>query len=430
MSSVYAASATGAVDRYVDLDVSEGSPAGQALLARVQQEAANAHLHLTEAGDEGALSRGLTPAMNEWVMTRVAPVRGQALSELEAQARAIKISNNVDGILLEAEQDRVERHCARRRQDIIGKFNRDNKQLLERCGRLNDEYNRIRAEEGGRDAKTPNKWVEFGVLIPVVMIPEAMLNFESFRRAPIIQSDAMALGATLLVGFGIAAAAYCIGLYIRQFNYFAHPDSDERQISGWPLYTWGSSALFVSLGSVAVARHYYLLPRIQEAIVLGGPIPNIPVSIGSLLFGNLICFLVGAIITFFLNDPNPAYADVAENLNKAQRKVDGLKKRRITAQLDQIDHSLKLGREAAKRKHDQMSGRPGFTQLRERFDRLLAKDAEVVGALQAYRMALVQANPHIAFAQHVHSADNADPTRPVTADAFASMQLQLGRSLA
>jgi len=428
MASVHAASAVGALDRYIEFDVTEASPSAQALQARINQEASNSMLHLTAAGDEGALSQGLTPVMSEWLMTRIAPVRGPALAELEAQARTIKIANNVDGVLVEAEQDRVERHCARRRQEIISKFNRDNKKLLERCGQLSDDYNRYRAEEN-RDAKVPNKWIEFGILIPVVMIPEAMLNFESFRRAPIIQSDAMALGATILVGFGIAAAAYCIGLFIRQYNYFSQPDSDERQRSGWPLYTWGSSALFVSLGSVAVARYYYLLPRIQEAIVLGGPVPNIPVSIGSLLFGNLICFLVGAIITFFLNDPNPAYADTAENLNKAQAKVDRLKKRRIVSQLDQIDQRAKLEREGAKRRHDQMSGRPGYTQLRERFDRLLAKDAEVLGALQAYRIGLVQANPHLEFAQHVHSADSADPTRPVGADAFASMQLQLGRAL-
>lgn len=429
MTTLHAASGSGALDKYLSLEVGDGSPTAQALMARVSQESASSQVHLSATGDEGALSSGLTPAMSEWLMARVMPSRGPALAELEAQARGIKISNNVDGALLEAENDRLARHRARREQDVIGKFNRNHKKLLERCGQLNDEYNRIRAEEGGRDAKTPNKWFEFGILIPLVMIPEAMLNFESFRRAPIIQSDAMALGATILVGFGIAAAAYCVGLFIRQFNYYNQPDSSERQRSGWPLYTWGSVALTVSLGSVAVARYYYLLPKIQEAIVLGGPIPNIPVSIGSLLFGNLICFLVGAILTFFLNDPNPEYADVAENRNKVQAKVDALTKRHITSQLDGVNHREKLDRETAKRKHDQMASRPGFTQMREKFDRLTAKDAEIVGALQAYRMALVQANPHISFAQHVHTADNSDPTRYVSPEAFAGMQLQLSRSL-
>lgn len=428
MAALHAVPPPGGAERYLDLNVSEGSPVSQVLLSRAPQEALSGQSHLTASGDEGSLSAGLTPAMNEWLMTRIAPVRGPALAELEAQARGIKIAGNVDGLLIEAAQDRIERHRVRRTQEIVSAFNRDNKQLLERCAQLNGEYNRIRAEEG-RDAKVPNKWIEFGILIPLVMIPEAMLNFESFRRAPIIQSDAMALGATILVGFGIAAAAYCMGLFVRQFNYYAQPDSRERQRSGWPLYTWGTLALLVSLGSVAVARYYYLLPAINDAIVLGTPIPSIPVSIGSLLFGNIICFIVGAIVTFFLNDPNPEYADAAENMQKVQRKVDRLMKARVQSQLDQIDHRAKLDRETARRKHDQMASRPGFTQLRERFDRLTAKDAEIVGVLQSYRIALIQANPNIEFVQHVHSADNSDPTRYVSADTFTGLQLQLSRSL-
>ena len=425
------APAATAVEHYLslDLDHGAGSPVAQALLDRAQQEAASTYLPLTAAGDEGALSAGLTPVMNGWLATHIAPTRASALAELESQARGIKIQNNVDGVLVEAEIDRAERHKAKRTQEIVGEFNRDNKHLLEEYAQTSTEYNRIRAEQGGRDAKIPNKWIEFGLLIPAVMIPEGMLNFESFRRAPIIQSDAMALGATLLVGIGIAAAAYCIGLYIRQFNYFSQPDDDQRRISGWPLYSFGSTALTVSLGSVAVARYYYLLPKIQEAVVLGGPVPNIPVSIGSLLFGNMICFLVGAIITFFLNDPHPDFAEKGAKLRKLGARIDRLKKARVTALLNQVNARAKLERESAKRRHDQMTGRPGFTQLRERLDRVSAKDAEVLGVLQAYRIALARANPHLEFALHVQSADNADPTSRVSADAFTGMQMQLSRSL-
>lgn len=300
--------------------------------------------------------------------------------------------------------------------------------MLEKYAAASDVYNKHNANEGGREAKTPSKWLEFGLLIPVVMIPEAMLNFESFRRAPIIQSDFMALGATILVGFGIAAAAYCIGLFVRQFNYFAEPDSEQRQRSGWPLWSFGSTALLVSLGSVAVARYYYLLPRIQEAIVLGGPVPNVPVSIGSLLFGNLICFLVGAVITFFLNDPNPEYADAAETQSRLAKKITRLKRTRVDAKLDKINAATKNKYDAAATKATQMSGRPGYNQLRERMDRLSAKDAEVLGTLQEYRIALVNANPHLQFDKHIQAADDSDPSKRLTAEKFCGEQLQLNRS--
>lgn len=88
-----------AVDQYLSLDVSSQSACGQALMERVSQESTQTHLPLTAPGDEGALSGGLTPAMNQWLMTRITPSRGPALAELESQARGIKIGNNVDGVL-------------------------------------------------------------------------------------------------------------------------------------------------------------------------------------------------------------------------------------------------------------------------------------------------------------------------------------------
>lgn len=431
MAETNIASAATAVDRYTSIDLSSNGLIVRELLDRAPDEAASPSLVLSAKGDKDALSPGLTPAMKEWLNSRIAPVRGEALAELETQARGIKIANNVDGSLVEAEIDRKERWRSEQHVDVLGAFNRRHKELLENVNRLQGEYNRIRADEGGRDAKTPNKWVEFGILIPLILLPESLLNFESFRRAPIIQSDAMALGATILVGIGIAAAAYCIGLFIRRFHYYARPYDHERPRAGWPLYMWGSTLLAVSLGSVAVARYYYLLPRIQEAIVLGQPVPNIPFSIGSLLFGNLICFLVGAILTFFLNDPNPDYAEKAEQLRKHKKRLRGLSRREVDSKLDQVDARAKRDKDEAQRRAQQMVGQPGYSQLRERFGRLTAKDTEVVGALNAYRGALVRAlnNPHFEFEMRELTADRADDVVRVKPQHFAAIPLELSRSV-
>jgi hypothetical protein len=425
-------SASDQVDRYLALDLNHSAPVAQALLSRAAEEARQRHLTLTAAGEDGAMSPHLTPVMNEWVNTHVEMHRGQALGALEAQARNIRISASAEGVLLEVEQDKAERHQAKRHLEVMEKFNRDHKKDLEQRAQLQGEYDLMRAELGGRDAKVPSKILEFGVLIPLIMIPESLLNFESFRRAPIIQSDAMALGATILVGIGIAAAAYCIGLFIRRFSYYNEPDNTERPRAGWPLYTWGTLALTISLGSVAAARYYYLLPRIQEAQLLGEAIPNIPMSIGSLLFGNLICFLVGAIFTFFLNDENPDYAHKAELLRKLDRKLKRLNRTQVTAALDQVDARTKQLKDIAKRRADQMNGKPGYSALRERMARVLTKDSEVIGLLQSYRTALVNeiknSQSDFVFEVREPSADRSDPTTPVSVDRFAALTLKLYRS--
>lgn len=430
MADTHAAAAT-AVDRYTSLDLSAEGPLARALLDRAADEASNPRIALTAKGDPGTLSQGLTPVMNEWLGSRIGPLRGEALAELESQARNIKIAANVDGSLVEADVDRAEKQRAERRVEVLEAFNSKHKKLLDDVNRLQGEYDLIRADEGGRDAKVPDQRIEFGILIPLILLPESLLNFESFRRAPIIQSDAMALGATVLVGIGIAAAAYCIGLFIRQFNYFAREDDKERPRAGWPLYTWGSTLLFVSLGSVAAARYYYLLPRIQEAIVLGGPVPNLPFSIGSLLFGNLICFLVGAVLTFFLNDPNPEFADKAADLAKQRRRLRTVSRREVDATLDQINARAKREKDEKRRRARQMVGKPGYSQLYERFGRLSSKDTEVVGLLNAYRSALVRAihNPHFEFEMRELTADRADPVVRVRPEQFASIPLELTRSV-
>jgi hypothetical protein len=423
-----------AIGEYLALDLAAGSALAGALHERVESEASLPQLVLTAAGEDGALSRALTPAMNEWLNTRVAHFRAGALAELESDARTIKISKDVDGILVEAVQDQWDRHKAKRTLEVLEKFNREHKGVLEEYERVSSEYNLIRAEEGGRDAKTPNKWLEFGLLIPAVMVPEAMLNFESFRRAPIIQSDAMALGATILVGIGIAAAAYCIGLFIRQINYYtsARDDDGGRKRSGWPFYVWGSSALSVSIGSVAAARYYYILPKIEESIILGHTPPNIVVSIGSLLFGNMICFLVGAIITFFLNDPNPEFADKAERRKKLAEEIKQFSKKEVSEQLDRIAAHVKNEKDGAKRKGDQMAGKMGYAQLRERFSRVMAKDLQVVGVLQSYRSALVAAikrrRGEVSIDIRDPSTDNSNPMRHISLDGFTAEPLHLSRS--
>lgn len=416
---------------YMDLSLSRSGGIAKDLMERADHEAVCGALVLTGKGDDGALSQGLTPGMNDWLTGSIGPVRGSAIAELEVEARGIKITNAIDGMLLEAEEDKADRRCAKRTTEILEAFNAEFGELLRKAEGLRDEYQVLRVEEN-RDAKTPNRFIEWGVLLPLILLPESMLNFESFRRAPIIQSDAMALGATLLVGLGIASAAYCIGLFVRQFHYFMRPDEHDGNRSGWPLWGIGSVVLAVSIGSVAVARYYYLLPKIHEAIVLGDSPPNLAVSIGSLLFGNFICFLVGVAITYFLHDPNPEFAAKAYWLKKTEEKLEKARRKNVTAKLNEVNARAQQDKEAAIRKAAQMNNKPGYGQLRERVAKLQAKDAEVIGALQAYRALLAKTvkdkSTDLVIEQRDPAANRADPVITVPVDRFAALPLRLYRS--
>lgn len=417
-----------AVEDYLALDVSPDGEVARLLLGRAGQEAESGRLELTAAGDAGALSAGLTQAMSEWLNQFVASRRGVAVAELMAQARDIRPNATVDGLLLEAEHDRIDNEKNKKTLDTLAAFNNEHSDALNEVDRLQSDCDHFRAKYENREAKHPNLLLEWTLLF-LIMVPEALLNFESFRRAPIIQSDAMALGATILVGLGVAGAAYCFGLFIRRYHYYAREDDAGRRRAGWPLYSFGSILLAVSLGTVGAARYYYLLPKIQEAVVIGAPVPNVYISVGSLLFGNLIGFFLGVVVTFFMNDPDPEYADKASELRKAKEKYSGLFKLNVLRKLDSFAARAKEDREEKTRTAARMASKQGFSQLRQRVDRMKAKDMQVVGLLQNYRTTLIRAirerNAPVEITMREPTHDAHNPVSSVPLERFSALPLRL-----
>lgn len=418
-----------AVEDYQEEDFGRDGAAGKALMARIEDEVDHESLTLTAVGDSGAWAAGLTPAMNEWLNSDVVALRTQAINEVEQAARAVKIAPKVDGILTEVELDRVERQRMYRTAELVENFNRDNKDALEDLREKDDEYQLMKAEEGGREAKLPNHFIEWGILLPGILIPEALLNFESFRRAPIVNSDFMALGATVLVGIFIAVAAFAYGLFIRRLNYYSRADDQQRNASGWPLMVFGSVLLTLALISVAAARYYYLLPLLEEAILSGGRPPNLYMSIAALLAGNLGCFFAGVIFTFLRHDPNPDFADRAMALRKAKTKVENLMSRALRRQLSELDRRAKDDREQIDRKARQMQGKAGYADMRKAVGAISAHDNKVVALLQRYRSELVKAlrasGREVQVQQRDVSADLSNPNRIITLADFNALPINL-----
>ena len=304
---------------YTDLDLSAGSETERALLEAAEEEAQRSRITLTGDGAEGAMTGGVTSAMSSWLGAYISPLRQRAIAELESAARCVTIGKKTDGILLELEEHKLERDRVKRRSDIYSEFHDNFGDKIDERDRIDDEYQAMRVREGGRDAQVPNPWFEWGVLFPLVLVPESLLNFESFRRAPIISSDFMALGATILVGLGIAVAAHLIGAFVKQFAFYMRPDDEEQQGKGYRRLSLGCALLGTSLAAVATARYYYLLPLREQAIILGQTPPNVVTQTGSLLVGNIVVFLVAAAFTYLLHDSNPIYSEKKRALDELDR---------------------------------------------------------------------------------------------------------------
>lgn len=373
------------VDRYMMLDLSGPR---EELLACAEAEAGQAAIPLSGDHDDGMVSAGLTSDAVRWFNSRIAPVRAAALSQINSEARAIRGDGDDIGAFDKFELDAAERERAVRLREVTAEFEQKNKALISEYRERERDYRRYRAEEGNREAKVPSYWLEFAGLLPLVMIPEALMNFQSFRQAPMIQSDFMALGVTLLVAIAIAVGAHFFGLFLRQYNYFRRGADSVRSRSSMPQLWISLVLLLVGIAVVAAARYYYIVPQIQQAAVLGMAPPNIVFSVGSLLGGNLLCFLLGAAFAWMLHDENPEYEESARTRRKLRKELDKLRRGTLDRKLRDIDQRLASDRASIDKKARMMRARPGYGALASRLERVKGKDQEVASVLQEYRQKL------------------------------------------
>lgn len=416
-----------AVNTYSELDLSRESGLVQDLLARADAEATS-QITLSSEGDEGAMATGLTPGMRGWLQAYVMPKRTAAIAEAQAAAGKVSVGN-APGILDRVEIDAKKRHRASRRAEISGNFRANHGGLLNDYEEARSEYQQMRFEEGGRDAKVPNRFFEWLVLLPLIMVPEGMLNYESFRQAPIIQSGFQALGVTILVGVGIAFAAHYIGLFIRQFNFFMRADDGHQNRLGWPMWTIGLFLLFVSLGVVGYARYYYLLPQIGLALMRGEAPPNVVLQTSSLLLGNLVVFLIGAAITFMLHDRNPDFSDKHRKLQQLRRKLDAVRKNEVGNQLAALDRAFKEDTEKLKKQAALMEKQPNYAGVKAATSAIDGKDGEVLGALSLYKDRLAErlrtTNPDFTFRQYYGGGNDLVEARQLSIADFQALPTQL-----
>ncbi|WP_345304343.1 hypothetical protein [Lysobacter hankyongensis] len=408
------------IDTYASIDL-DALRAG--LFSGLQQEATTKEIFLSQANDDGSPAEGLPPFALSWFNNHIAPKRVLAIAEVANEARRITLDGGDDGVLeplaLGSAQRRRTKDLATATQEFIHK----NSALIERHNQLETVYVRHRNNEG-REAKTPSL-LALSILFLVVLIPESALNYESFRVAPMIRSAAMASGITLIVGMAIAFGGHSLGIFIRRFNYYRRGNDNIRRNSGWPMLWMGLGCLILALAAVAVARYHFILPKIAEMIALGNEPPNIYSSVAGLMLGNLLCFLLTAMVAFVMHDPNPEYESAARDLGK--RKKELMKRSsRLNGMRKEIDRRLESDRHAIRQKNRAMIGKPGYATVLQRFERIRAMDQKVIAMLQDYRRQLAERlQPGTTVSMKDFSGDPLRTVRHFSSKEFAAHPLQL-----
>jgi hypothetical protein len=150
-----------------------------------------------------------------------------------------------------------------------------------------------------------------------------------------------------------------------------------------------TTGLSVALGVVWWARHSYFMPILQECVLTGGECPNIEGMVGASLLANLGAWLAGVIWAYLLHDRDPDYLGFKLKFEQLQGRFD-TKQERLNAELENF-HSVERNTIEEKRKADRvLQGHAQYPGLRSQFDRFIAVDDSIVGALGQYRNYLNQ----------------------------------------
>lgn len=377
------------ISKYLKLDLADFKTH---LMDGLAGEAAAVHgLQITATHENPA--SGLTPHARSSFGTYIASLRTKAISKADTDASAIPMEGKDHGIIQPLEEQKARHNCTSKIANAAHEFQNGQtvSTLIGQCQKSKDKSDRLRNSED-REAKVPNRWLIWFVGL-LILLPEGFINYESIRMAPLVQSALVATGLTLIVGAVIAAASYCIGTYIRHYNYYYRGMDRDRKNTGMSYLGLGIFALVLGLAVVGYFRYTYVTSKIAEAIALGNVPPNITFAVAGLLLGNVICFLLGVIVFFFMHDSNPEYENAERSLRKNTKKLTKYQNK-LDNRVAEIKRRLESDLNTITTKSQTMRTKPGYSALLQRFHDIQAKDNEVVAALQGYNKSLATVLPH------------------------------------
>jgi hypothetical protein len=416
------------VDRYINLDLSPSSDVAEDLLNRVAQEARRPTLSLSGDGVAGALSANLTPAMSAWLGKCIAPARQAAITAIESAAYRIRLPGNTQGVVAEIEDDRLKRVHNSGRSEKIARFYEKHQSAIDQMNTLQREYDALRAEEGNRDALTPSRAKDLGLIV-LIAIPEGFINYSSFFLWT--KLGVVALGMTLVVALAIGLASFLTGRFWKAYSYYMPPDDPELKRKGYRLIGIAGSLLSVSLTFVGVARYRTVLEQYIQAVILGLPPPNVYTQTASLLVGNFLIFMIGAAITYWIHDENPRFAEKALDLAKCRTAFENAKTKDLQAKLAGIEEAYRQNKNKMLKRARLMDSQSDYENVADAMGRVAAKDEEVLGLLQDYRCQLVDAleqrDPDFRFAAAGVDRQTGNVTPVIGLSEFSAMPLYLYR---
>ncbi|GIV03779.1 MAG: hypothetical protein KatS3mg015_2609 [Fimbriimonadales bacterium] len=377
-----------ALSKYLEIDLDPDSTGGaaQVLFNKVDKEAeANRIVINPEHTDR--VPPFLTNAMAQWYQSCIGELRDRALTHLMILFRQDTV-DNVGTSLLEADIDGIRAREAKAIKSLVDEFRQKHKILAEQLQRSRTDYQKKRDEEG-RDAK-PIKPVQQALFLTLLAIPELLMNFTSFIKVDWL-NPVLAAGACMAVALMIGFASHIHGRNLCQWEKLFSEHVDEAKRAAEKRLFWvATGGLLIALAFVGYGRYWLLADAMREAMLLGGSAFTSYLMFAGTILGNVLVYIVGALIVYLMTDPVPGFAEALRELRRQERAYE----RAYQRDLDRILRQKRAQAEEEIRKRmnreEKYKTHPNYDRNRQWFEELRAQDDKVAALLSMYRTRLCQ----------------------------------------
>lgn len=312
------------------------NPESAAVQSALQREAeAEARATAPLLLDESGLTNGMRSACVEPVIDMMGEfdkMAGAFGAAIKPRLSDIESLENLDREIESLEQESAE---TEERIEVKYAANMKYMQAVQEMEHTKELYEEKYNEHGRRKAKDFPTWAYAVILVGIGCV-EWLVNYGAFLEN--FGAPAMAVGFTIIVALVVAAASHEHGTLLKQReHYFGdHVDGNRRL---WKLIWAG----FVTLGLIAALtfvgwnRYNWAVEIVAKmgigsVVIGGGGVPQIDIDQKVLMsiVANVLVWLLGAAIAYWVHDYDPEFTDRWRRFRKAnkvylgwRKKVDG-----------------------------------------------------------------------------------------------------------
>jgi hypothetical protein len=302
---------------------------------------------LSDVSDSGFLNTDkyyLTRTIRRAAVESIKENLGQWVSKRnQVIIESKKILSTSTNSELDSNKAQIEKEQRATKAKIENEFIRDNQysDIKAQHELSKKRYTDMRAEMGGKPP-VQSKFLLYVIAILLIGFIEWFINYSTFSS---MYPPGIAFGATIIIALSIALASHFHGALLKQrLSLFAKHRAPDFKLQVILVQAFFSLLVVAALIVVTITRYEILTESMAASggISLPGQEQNESIFTAIFIFVlmNMIVWIIGVAISYFIHDSTPDYQEAFKDHQKSQSKFYSVDKA-FQKEMERIDAELK-----------------------------------------------------------------------------------------